>query len=664
MKSLTISEGFREAIRDREVVHAFFSTYCFEPNFFELEVIPLLLGSPALSSNETIRYIQLQDLTRGMHHRFAVAYDYDVFDPEMASRLEVDYLPIRVANGCQHAKIAVLEVHDRLKDASSLILAAGSFNLTKAGWWENIEVGHWAELSAGSAPANIAEPLKAALDYYMRKQPSQVLNALRQRLESFGTAGDDPACRFYFSGSGAGRTSFTDFIFQKRDLGRESLEVISPFFAQDGRDSVISGFLNKFASVSLLLPRDEAGVALIDRDVHRDLTGLGVKWCRWRSSLAEEYEVPSKGRLTRKLHAKIYQGSGAKPWVFIGSVNLSNKAFGSNTEAGFLLARKVCTLLLAEDKTEPDNFAPPGEAEQVSQGAGAEMPVLQLAYDWQTDELHMLGTRAGELVLSDSINNEFARFALEPEKTLISKVSGLREHLQHSALVDAKWRNDGSDGVARRVLLVSQRNVFCRPSLLPAMDLQDLLRIFQGMQSARRTELIGQLAARMIRLKRNSAVGNDQYLPPLPPEATPTSFFSEFSQVNGAFWKLKKHLGKAEQNEDSNALHYYLRGCQPDSLRGVLDSLQPSADRSAPSLIVRYLTLLSIDELLALHCRHAEPVLHQEVQAHIAETECDSGFEGIEEKEKFLAFIKQKFRMPVKDIIRNNKMTGGANDAN
>src|SRR5438105_1182753 len=84
MEALTISEGFRKVIGNRAVRHAFFSTYCFEPDFFELEVLPLLLGNPALSSNDAIRYVQLQNLMGEHQNRYAVAYDVDIFNPDLS----------------------------------------------------------------------------------------------------------------------------------------------------------------------------------------------------------------------------------------------------------------------------------------------------------------------------------------------------------------------------------------------------------------------------------------------------------------------------------------------------------------------------------------------------------------------------------------------------
>ena len=99
MKAHTISDAFRACIGEREVTSAFFTTYSFEPDFFELEVIPLLLGDQALSSQSDIRSVQLQALMQDKGRRFAVVHDVDVFNPTAGSRLEVDYLPVRIGGG-------------------------------------------------------------------------------------------------------------------------------------------------------------------------------------------------------------------------------------------------------------------------------------------------------------------------------------------------------------------------------------------------------------------------------------------------------------------------------------------------------------------------------------------------------------------------------------
>ena len=43
MDRAVITERFLELVAKHEVLAAVFTTYTFEPNFFELEVIPLLL---------------------------------------------------------------------------------------------------------------------------------------------------------------------------------------------------------------------------------------------------------------------------------------------------------------------------------------------------------------------------------------------------------------------------------------------------------------------------------------------------------------------------------------------------------------------------------------------------------------------------------------------
>jgi len=230
MKNLTISEAFSRVIGDREVRHALFTTYSFEPDFFELEVLPLLLGNPALSSNESIRYYQLQSLMSRHTGRLAVVYDLSVFDPQLAPRLEVDYLPMRVGGACQHAKLMALVVPDRNTQQLNIVLGSGSFNLTKAGWWENLEVGHWVELHEGFAPSNILNPLLEALRFFQVQTPSPVLEEILSAARKLKASTPNPNCSFYFSGSGTKRRHFDAFINER--VGADApLEVISPFFA-------------------------------------------------------------------------------------------------------------------------------------------------------------------------------------------------------------------------------------------------------------------------------------------------------------------------------------------------------------------------------------------------------------------------------------------------
>ncbi|MDO8310778.1 MAG: phospholipase D-like domain-containing protein [Sideroxyarcus sp.] len=639
MKSLTISEGFRRAIGEREVTRAFFSTYCFEPDFFELEVMPLLLGGAVLSTDETIRYHQVQSLMSNSRDRFAVGYDVDVFNPQCASRLEVDYLPVRVDGACQHAKLAVLEVVDATGKVA-IILAAGSFNLTKAGWWTNIEVGHWVELNHEYAPRNIVAPLADALAYFQAHRAVPALAALQARLAEWKIRTNDDACTFYFSGAGPKRSSFPGLL---KYVSTKYIEIVSPFFADQGDNAKVASFLKRFDKVSLLLPTDENGVATMTQAVYSDLSKL-ANWCEWHSDMRSDFAFARRTDEFRKLHAKIYSGES---WLFIGSVNLSCKAFHQNVEAGFLLT-KTPRLKLMSALPEQHTFSPVDPVEAPSNSSEIAMPPLHLAYDWRSGELEALSPVAGELTLYDAEGIARGKYPLEKNLICVLIIEGLSVQLKHSALIGACWTDPEGRCSDRRSLLVSQRQVYCRPSSLPELDVQDLLRIFQNMQPEKRMAAITALAVKQARLSKSGLTSNE-FLPPLPAAECRTNFFSEFSEVNGGFWNLRNKLATAQKKGRIDELAYYLDGQQPDSLRGLARALGAADQVAHVSGIVRYLTLLSMDEVLAVY-QTASDDLARDVQGLITATEQSDEFNALPDKVDFLNWIKEKFSMPVSQV--------------
>lgn len=648
MKAMTISDAVRTAIGEREVMQAFFSTYSFEPDFFELEVLPLLLGNPALSSNETIRYYQLQSLMRQHYGRLAVVYDLDVFDPQLAPRLEVDYLPMRVGGACQHAKLMVLVVRERQSEQQSIVIGAGSFNLTKAGWWENLEVGHWVELKAGYAPGNIHKPLLDALNFYHAQAPVPVLEAILGVAQSFEMTTDDPDCFFYFSGRGPKRIHFDAFIADKTNANAP-LEVISPFFATEGDNQVIQNLLKRHPSVTVLLPLDEHGHALVDRkSVYEELPSETVTWGRWSESIRESHLDPKAGY--RKLHAKIYQSAGYDPWAFIGSVNLSYKAFRQNVEAGFLLRGHATKLFLAPLQTPPDRFKIEPEAVSKGDSGGEDMPPIHALFDWQTETIHLTSTKPGSLTLLDSSSDVLLSVQLNAIEDQSVQAPELKHHLQGSSLLHARWQSE--ENSAAGTVLISQRNIFCRPTHLPPLELQDLLRVFIGMHESRRLELFGDLAVRLLHGSEEAL--QDEFLPELISEGGVESFFAEFSQVNGAFWELMERLYKAEQDGDLQTLAYYLHGHQPDSLRKLIETTAKTPNEKPPSLIVRYLTLLSVVDLLKRFAKHTDASLLRNAEKALLRLEKNELLMQLDadQGEQFLHWFKAKFFEPVTAMKR------------
>ncbi|HEY9148655.1 MAG TPA: hypothetical protein VIQ22_06550, partial [Gammaproteobacteria bacterium] len=77
----TVSDGFRAQIGERErVVAAMFTTYRFEPEFFEQEIIPLMLDQGlAFSSDQRIKSIQVREALSDAVLPVEVFYDLDLF---------------------------------------------------------------------------------------------------------------------------------------------------------------------------------------------------------------------------------------------------------------------------------------------------------------------------------------------------------------------------------------------------------------------------------------------------------------------------------------------------------------------------------------------------------------------------------------------------------
>ena len=141
-----LSEHFQECMKGRRLRTAVFLTYQFDPGFFEQEVLPVLLDTP-LSHAVPIRLLQLEDALRGLPGEIAVYYDANglVAGDGGSARLDVRRIPVRHRTGIFHAKNVFLLVEDEDGDqqgyrAQTLLVASLSANLTRSGWWENVEV--------------------------------------------------------------------------------------------------------------------------------------------------------------------------------------------------------------------------------------------------------------------------------------------------------------------------------------------------------------------------------------------------------------------------------------------------------------------------------------------------------------------------------------------
>jgi len=620
MKYSTISELVAEHLEGCLVNSAFFSSFSFEADFFELEIIPLLMAQQdaksgkvyhaELSTNDAIRWQQLERLMAERMIDTSVVYEPNIYLCERSPRLEIAYHAYAPSNGCQHAKLIAMQLKKPVPEdeegnaTSSVLFGAGSFNLTRAGWWDNIECGHFVTLSAQWAPKNLCRDILAALNFYLAKVggKDQALKNVINTIEQLPKTADDLDLKFYFSDGK--NPPFNEFIKENK-VPTDQLEVISPYFAESGDNKVITGFINSFKKTKVLLlfdPRDSSK-AKVDKSVYKTLKTNGVQWCGWESAVKTSLE---KDCNQRELHAKVYRMSSEKHCaLFIGSVNFSYKAFRDNIEVGFLI-KKLNTSRLLSDKVvaEPDDFEVVNDE---IHGGSAEvsgcLPVLNIVYCWKAKALLLLVEGIGwpnNITLKNSADEQLAVIKSIEGKLgshiEITSIHQLEKHLENSSLMIATSDVEGESRSTE--LLVSQINICIRPSTLPPLRLADLLSIFRGMskpQLLMLTEQYAKLSELQLAYQSGDDFGAEL-------KAASRNFFSEFSEINSAFYHLNDRLTLAKEEGQQRTLDYYLNGKQADSLYGLFLALCPIDDKTNSQEQIeptaRYLTLLSIKDTL------------------------------------------------------------------
>ncbi|NBU11378.1 MAG: hypothetical protein EBS84_20605, partial [Proteobacteria bacterium] len=151
-----LSGVLEDRIDGRRVVAAVFLTFEFDPGFFEQEILPVILDVP-VSHARGLRLVQLEDALRSCGGRIAVYYDADrlVAGDAGSSHLDIERVPVRHKQGYVfHPKnvLLLLEKENASGESSrSLLVGALSANLTRAGWWENIEAAHFEEVEEGES---------------------------------------------------------------------------------------------------------------------------------------------------------------------------------------------------------------------------------------------------------------------------------------------------------------------------------------------------------------------------------------------------------------------------------------------------------------------------------------------------------------------------------
>lgn len=622
-----LSEHFEERIQGRRLRSALFLTYQFEPAFFEQQVLPVFLDVP-VSHADAIRLVQLEDALRSLPGEIAVYYDANGLNcgDGGSAKLDVRRIPIRHRTGVFHPKNVFLLLESRQPDelghrAQSLVVASLSANLTRAGWWENVECCHVEDLAEGSA-SRLRDDLIAFLDSlrnraavtHEQRAVREILAFLRQVQPRLQKSLDGHLYTHFFTG----RDPLPDFLDRVAGeyIRGAYLEVISPYFDDAPSSMPLEELIVRFQlkEVRVFLPRSNAGEALCRADLYDAVRALpSVQWGHLPQELLRISNREATG--ARAVHAKLYRFFTQNPKreiCFVGSANLTRAAHqsGGNVETGFLVdrvpARRPEFWLWAETD-RPREFQPQKEDEPSAATGGTR---LNLTYHWDrglAEAYWDAPVTSGALRLTARGIEAGAIGPLPPRAwtALPSDVSTrVAELLVETSLFLVHGETD-----APVPLLAQEEGMSHKPSLLFRLSAADILRYWALLTPAQRAAFL-EVRAPEIALagpgadlvaRARAALSSD-------------TLFDRFAGMFHAFGCLERTVRAALDTKNEKEADYRLFGRKYDSLGTLLDRIESNeaagddVDRYVIQLCARQLAREMVRDYPAYWAEHGDDV--------------------------------------------------------
>ncbi len=617
-----LSEHFEEQLRGRRLLAAVFLTFRFDPGFFEQEILPVFMNVP-VSHAAAIKLVQLEDALRSVPDGVAVYFDQNGLVPEAgSSRLDVKRIAVRHRTGIFHPKnvfalVEEIEPDEEGHRAKALIVACISANLTRAGWWENVEACHIEEI-AHDGFTRVAEDVIALLDGIERRVGDKAsdghasLRAIRSFLRRTGQRERRSAEGLLHPHFFAGSTSVPEFL---RDVAGSSLhgmnlEIISPYFDEGPTSKPLEELIEYFdpREVRVFLPRGNGGEALCSSKI--------FEWVRkqpnvfWAKLPRERVRGgKSENASERFVHAKVYrffQSHPKREILFVGSVNLTNPAHrsGGNLETGFLVELdppRRPDWWLATDASKPGVFDPGAEDDDAATTGGTR---LSVRFWWNTGSAEAFwddGSPSPVLQVSAQGIEMFSLSGLPPGVWISLSTAAcneLQRVLRSTSLLTVM-----GDGKDPGLLLVQEEGMFSRPSLLLDLSPAEILRYWALLTAAQRAAFLEAHGQQMAQLGEGAAL--------IPSFALPVggdSFFDRFAGIFLAFGCLERTVRAALAKGGSpREAVYRLFGEKYDSLGNLLNRIVKEADEGKGDLVEHYVMALCARQLESeLRRQHTE----------------------------------------------------------
>ena len=613
-----LSRQLGDAIAGRCVRAGVFTTFTFDPAFFELQVLPLLFPDSSFSQPDKVRRAQLDDALRTVEH-LAVYYDRHALaqDGEPA---QLDYRRIDVGRrtGCFHPKVVLLLVDDHHDEdepikpvRQALIVGLLSANLTRAGWWENLECAHLDEIKdweVDDEPCAFRADL-LALILLIRKsaQEGDDQRALDRIHEFLRTrTRTDRVTRRKSRGTyhtrifcGQQQQDLAGWLRERR-LRDESLnlEVISPFFDGDGagplpelQDAV------RPRETRVFLPTEADGAAEVSKTTYDEIAEVAT-WARLPGDVTGRGKSgEAKGVQPRRVHAKVYRlwRKGGPDLLVVGSPNLSSaghsRATAGNLEAAFLVdvtdAGYPQRWWLEPVDHEAERFTDTAPAEEDGlEGAGLN---LSLQYDWGKNELsyRLVRDDADKRVERFEVNQPAGPHLFSVDRPRSGRwvtCPGDAATQVRDLLASTSFLQITHKGRSWRIL-VREEGMAYRPSLWTELTPEEILEYWSLLTAAQR-------AAFIERLTQDSLEGLPTAI--RDPLRSKDTLFDRYAGIYHAFGCLSRHVETAVDERREAEAEARLLGAKYDSLPSLLEKTLARDDADP---IVRYVTLLCAKQL-------------------------------------------------------------------
>lgn len=600
----------------RKLIAAVFLTFRFDPAFFEREVLPVFMDIP-LSHATEIKLVQLEDALRAIPEGIAVYYDQNGLSADTGpAKLDIKRIPIRHRTGIFHPKNVFVLLEDDADEqgysARMLLIGCQSANLTRAGWWENVEVCHTEVIREGGA-TRLRDDLLALLLGIERRMPGDLsadshtpLHAMRNFLRKTQQRSVRSRDEFLYPHFYNGQNSVSNFLqsVTGNTLQGMNLEVISPYFNQSGVSAPLEKLAEDFSprEVRVMLPVNDRGEALCPEELYSWVNSRGnTFWGKLPDSLLTSGS--GAGAKKRFIHAKVYRFFSKKPKrevLFIGSVNLTTAAHerGGNQETGFLV--EIDTPVrpdwwLKTEKNRPAAFVQVSEDEGTASDSGTR---LRLRFNWNSEKAEVFwdeGSQGGRHqappLTIEHLNIRLFDIPSFPCKTWsqlpLESTRVLQEKLVSTSIFQVK--GDRSTPVP---ILVQEEGMSHKPSLLFTLSPADILRYWSLLTIEQRASFLANHAP-VTALTGDDAALVSRYVP----LAEQLTLFDRFAGIFHAFGSLERSIVEALASNREKEAIYRLFGKKYDSLGNLLDRIDK--ENSTGDLIESYVITLCAQQLIA-----------------------------------------------------------------